>query len=188
MAESLEGCVTLALSTFRKSEKAVHAAIQKAKDTKKLLVVFVADVNLAQYFIGAELSLTMKETCEADLLKLHEKEGRGHVDEIAAKARLEDIEVKSVVQFGRFDAICPGLVKQEKPSLTVTTRSQRPEWVKRVFGVAVSELIEKAGCPVPGHLMFRGRQAAEVRSTLLTKRHCPAMDDKMNSALSGAWT
>ena len=134
MAESMEGCVMLALSTFRKSEKAVLTAIQKAKDIKKLVVVFVADVNLAQYFIGADLPPAMKETCEADLLKLHEKEGHGHVDEIAAKARLEGIEMKSVVEIGRFDTVCLDLVEKEKPSLIVTTRSQRPEWVKRVFG------------------------------------------------------
>jgi nucleotide-binding universal stress UspA family protein len=148
MAESMEGCVMLALSTFRKSEKAVDAAIQKAKDIKKLVVVFVADVNLAQYFIGAELSPTMREMCEADVLKLHEKEGREKVEEIATKARLEEIQMKSFIRVGQFAAVCLDLVKQKKPSLIVTTRSQRPEWVKRFFGAPVSELIEKAGCPV----------------------------------------
>ncbi len=148
MAESMEGCVMLALSTFRKSEKAVHTAIQRAKEVKKLLVVFVADMNLAQYFIGADLPPSTKEHCEADLLKLHEKEGIGHVEEIAAKARLEDIKMKSVVEIGRFDSVCLDLIEQEKPGLVVTTRSQRPEWVKKVFGAPVSELIEKAGCPV----------------------------------------
>ncbi len=42
MAGEMEGCVMLALSTFRKSEEAVHTAIQKAKVVKKLLLVFVA--------------------------------------------------------------------------------------------------------------------------------------------------
>ncbi len=148
MAESMEGCVMLALSTFRKSEKAVHTAIQRAKEVKKLLVVFVADVNLAQYFIGADIPPAMKEKCEADLLKLHEKEGYEHVEEIAAKARLEDIKIKSIVEIGRFDSVCLDLLEQEKPALIVTTRSERPEWVKKVFGAPVSDLIEKAGCPV----------------------------------------
>jgi nucleotide-binding universal stress UspA family protein len=150
MAEIMEGCVMLALSTFRKSEKAVDTAIQKAQSTKKLLVVFVADVNLARYFIGAEHGLLpdLKEMCEADLLKLHVKEGRGHVEIIAAKARSEGIEMKAIVQIGGFATVCLDLVKQEKPSLIVTTRSQRPEWVKRFFGAPVNELVEKAGCPV----------------------------------------
>jgi len=150
MAESMEGCVMLALSTFRKSEKAVYTAVQKAKSTRKLFVVFVADVNLARYFVGAEhgLSPQLKDTCEADLLELHEKEGRERVEEIAAKARLEDIEMRAVVQVGRFAHICLDLVNREKPSVIVTTRSQRPDWVKRFFGAPVNELVEKAGCPV----------------------------------------
>ncbi len=150
MAEIMEGCVMLALSTFRKSEKAVDTAIQKAKNIKKLLVVFVADVNLARYFIGAEHGPwpDLKEMCEADLLKLHEKEGRGYVELIAEKARLDGIEMKAIIQIGQFAVVCLDLVKQEKPSLIVTTRSRRPEWVKRFFGAPVNELIDKAGCPV----------------------------------------
>ena len=86
----------------------------------------------------------MKETCETDLLKVHEQEGRGHVEEIAAKARLENIEMKSEVQVGRFALVCLGLIEQVKPSLIVTTRSGRPEWVKKFFGAPVDELIKKA--------------------------------------------
>lgn len=150
MAESMEGCVMLALSTFRKSEQAIDAAIQKAKGPRKLLIVFVADVNLARYFIGAEdgLSPDLRDMCESDLLELHRKEGGRHVDEIAAKARMEDIEVKSFINIGRFASVCLDFVKEANPSLIVTTRSRRPEWVKRFFGAPVSELIEKAGCPV----------------------------------------
>ncbi len=151
MAETMEGPVMLALSTFRKSEKAVDTAIEKAKNIKKLLVVFVADVNLARYFIGAENRLSsdlLKGMCEADLLKLHVKEGHGHLQIVAEKARLEGIEMKAIVQIGRFAAVCLDLVEQEKPSLIVTTLSQRPEWARTFFGAPVNELIEKAGCPV----------------------------------------
>lgn len=150
MAGEMEGCVMLALSTFRKSEEAVHTAIQKAKVVKKLLLVFVADVNLARYFVGAEHAHwdQLQEMCEADLLKLHEGEGRGYLKEIADKARLEGIEVKCLTQIGRFAVVCLDLVNREKPSSIVTTRSRRPEWVKKFFGAPVDELIEKAGCPV----------------------------------------
>ena len=148
MDNTMEGCVMLALSTFRKSEAAVHTAIEKAKSIRKLCVVFVADMNLARYYIGAEIPPAMKEMYEEEILKLDEKEGLAHVEEIAAKARLQGIEMKSVVKIGRFALVCLDVVKQEKPSLIVTTRSQRAEWVKRVFGSPVNELIKKAGCPV----------------------------------------
>jgi nucleotide-binding universal stress UspA family protein len=145
----IEGCVVLALSTFRKSERAIDTAIQKAKSTGKLLVVFVADIDLANYFLGAEAEVlpALKEMCEADILKRNQEEGNNHVQMIAARARLENIETRSIIQVGEFAAVCLDVIKQEKPSLIVTTRSQRPEWVKKVFGAPVRELIEKAGCP-----------------------------------------
>jgi nucleotide-binding universal stress UspA family protein len=148
MANTMEGCVMLALSTFRKSDVAVHTAMQRAKSVRKLCVVFVADENLARYYIVSEIPPAYKEMYEAELLKLDEKEGLARVEEIAARARLESIEMKSVVRIGRFASVCLDVAQQEKPSLIVTTRSQRPEWVRRFFGSPVNVLIEKAGCPV----------------------------------------
>ncbi len=49
--------------------------------------------------------------CEADLLRLHEGEGRGYLKEIADKARLEGVEVKCLTQIGRFAVVCLDLVK-----------------------------------------------------------------------------
>ncbi|MGO9312851.1 MAG: universal stress protein [Syntrophobacteraceae bacterium] len=148
MANTMEGCVMLALSTFRKSEVAVHTAMQNAKRTRKLCVVFVADLNLAGYFIATEIPPAYKEMYEAEILKLDERVGLAHVEEIGAEARREGIEMKAVVKIGRFAVVCLDLVKEEKPSMIVTTRSQRPEWVRRLFGSPVDALIEKAGCPV----------------------------------------
>jgi nucleotide-binding universal stress UspA family protein len=148
--KSMGDCVMLALSTFRKSENAIDSAIARAREGKKLMVVYVADVNLARYFIGAEhgVTSTLKDICEADLLKQHKEVGLKHVGEIAEKAKREGIEVKTHVQIGRFAIVCLEIVQKEKPSIIVTTRSRRPEWVKKFFGAPVDELIAKATCPV----------------------------------------
>ena len=148
MANSMEGCVMLALSTFRKSEVAVQTAIEKSKGTKKLFVVFVADMNLARYYIANEVSPQHKQMYEAEILKLDEKNGLARVKQIAETACLEEIDMDSHVGIGRFGVVCLELVKQIKPSLIVTTRSNRPEWIKKIFGSPVNELVEKAGCPV----------------------------------------
>lgn len=148
MTTTMEGCVMLALSTFRKSGLAVQTAIEQAKSTKKLFVVFVADMNLARYYIASEVSPKYREMGEAEILNSHEKEGLAKVKEIAETACLEGIEMNSLVDIGRFGVVCLELVKQVKPSLIVTTRSNRPEWVKKIFGSPVNELVEKAGCPV----------------------------------------
>lgn len=148
--KDMVGCVMLALSTFRKSEKAIEVAIEKSRAMKKLMIVYVADVNLARYLVDVDLGLfgDLRESVESEVLKRHEKEGWEHVKEIVEKAGKEGIEAKTHVQVGRFALICLEVVEKEKPSVIVTTRSDRPAWVKRFFGAPVDDLIAKAACPV----------------------------------------
>lgn len=148
--KDMEGCVMLALSTFRKSEKAVDAAIEKGRENKKLMMVFVVDINVARYLVGVEeeFSLGLKETCEAELLEKAENEGRDQLAKIAKRAEQEGLQIKTLVQLGRFAVVCLDVASQAHPSLIVTTRSRRPEWVKKFFGAPVDELIAKADCPV----------------------------------------
>lgn len=147
---NMEGCVLLALSTFRRSEKAIEVAIEQAKENNKLSILHVADINLARYFIGVEHGITteLKELCEEDVLERHEKAGRLHIQAIVERASREGLEVATHSQVGRFAFVCLELAEAEKPSLIVTTRSQRPEWVRKFFGAPVDELIAKAKCPV----------------------------------------
>jgi nucleotide-binding universal stress UspA family protein len=146
----MEGCVMLALSTFRNSEKVIDVAIEKARDVKKLMVVFVVDVNLARYLVDVDHGMIpeYRETVESEVLKQHEREGRKHVAEIVEKAKKEGIEVKFHLQIGRFALVCLDVVQRTKPSLILTTRSNRPAWVKKFFGAPVDDLIARAGCPV----------------------------------------
>ena len=60
----MEGCVMLALSTFRRSEKAVAVAIEKCREVRNLMIVYVVDINVARYIIGAEEAFLfgLKET------------------------------------------------------------------------------------------------------------------------------
>lgn len=141
----------LALSTFRRSEKAIEVAMEKSREIKKLMVVYVVDIDVARYLVGLEdefLSIRLRETCESEMLEKAEKEAREHVATIAEKAEKEGIEVKTLVQRGEFAVVCLDVVNQLRPSLIVTTRSRRPAWVKKFFGAPVDELIAKAACPV----------------------------------------
>ena len=147
---NMEGCMMLALSTFRRSEKAIEVALEKSRETKKLMVVYVVDIDVARYFVGVEdeVSIKYRETCESEMLEKAEKEAREHVATIAKRAEKEGIEVKTLVQLGQFAVVSLDAVNRLRPSLIVTTRSRRPEWVKKFFGAPVDELIAKAGCPV----------------------------------------
>ena len=148
--KDMEGCVMLALSTFRKSEKTVDAAMEKCREIKKLVVVFVVDINVARYLVGVEeeFFIGLKDTCEAELLEKAEKEGKEELEKIAKRAGKEGFQVQTVVQLGRFALVCLDLANKVHPALIVTTRSRRPEWVKKFFGAPVDDLIGKAGCPV----------------------------------------
>ena len=148
--KTMEGCVMLALSTFRQSEKAIGTAVEQAKKVKKLMIVYVADVNLARYlsYVDQGLVPDLKKTCESELLQKHAKAGWEQVAPIVERAKQEGIEVKTHIQIGRFAIVCLDIVKQMQPSLIVTTRSKRPEWVRKFFGAPVDDLIAKAGCPV----------------------------------------
>ncbi|WAC08282.1 MAG: universal stress protein [Thermodesulfobacteriota bacterium] len=148
--KSMEGCVMLALSTFRRSEKAVAIAMEKCREIKNLMIVYVIDINVARYIVDAEeeFLIGLKEKTEAELLEKAEKDAREEVDKIAEEAKKKGIQVKTVLQLGRFAVVCLDVVKQAHPSVIVTTRSRRPEWVRKFFGSPVDELIAKAGCPV----------------------------------------
>jgi nucleotide-binding universal stress UspA family protein len=147
---NMEGCVMLALSTFRQSEKAIDIAIEKSRNVKRLMVVYVADVNLARYFVDVDTGLfgELRESCESEMLEQHEKAGRKHVAGITERAQKEGIEVDTHFEIGRFAIVCLDIVQQARPSLIVTTRSKRPEWVKKFFGAPVDDLTANAGCPV----------------------------------------
>jgi nucleotide-binding universal stress UspA family protein len=148
--DRMEGGIMLALSTFRRSEEAIDYAFNKSRESKKLMIVHVVDVNVARYVIGlgGEFIDGLKDSSEAEILKKSEEEAEEHVASIIQKAEALGIEVKSLNQVGRFAQVCLEVVKQIKPSMVVTTRSGRPAWVKKFFGSPVYELIQKAGCPV----------------------------------------
>ncbi len=142
--------IMLALSTFRQSNEAIRLAIEKAKEGKNLMVFFVADVNLARYLIGTDLGLfpELRESYEEEVLEKHRKSGEEIVKSITQKAEQYGIEVKTKVEIGRFALKCLEVVRQENPEVIITTRSRRPEWVKKFFGSPVDYLIANAGCPV----------------------------------------
>ena len=144
------GPVMLALSKFRQSEKAVDIAIEKAKDGGHLVIVYIVDVNLARYLIGTDIGIypEIQDSFEEDLLERYKKEGAEKVEAIMRKAKESDISVKTYVDIGRFAYRTLEIVEKEKPSLIITTRSNRPKWVRKLFGSPVDQLIERAKCPL----------------------------------------
>ena len=126
-----------ALSTFRESDKAIRLAIEESRKIRRLVVVFVADMNLARYFIGTDVGMfpELKESYEEEILKEHRRRGEEIAGSIAERAVEHGITVKTRAEIGRFALICLDVVRTETPQLIITTRSKRPKWVKRFFWV-----------------------------------------------------
>ncbi len=142
--------IMLALSTFRQSQVAVELAVEKAKKSKRLIVVYVVDVNLARYFIGTDIGScpALRDRCEEDLLSEHRQKAEQEVESIARMAEEHGMSVTSYVDTGRFAFECLKVIEKEKPELVITTRSNRPQWVKRFFGSPVDHIVDNAECPV----------------------------------------
>ena len=148
--EPASGLVMLALSTFRRSSKAVELALQRAEQTRRLAIVCVADVSLARYYIGTDIGLfpELRDRRERQVLEDHEQKCRQLAQTITERAVERGIEVSTHVQIGRFGLIAVEIMNRETPTVIITTRSRRPSWVKRFFGSPVDHLISHASCPV----------------------------------------
>jgi nucleotide-binding universal stress UspA family protein len=142
--------VMLALSTFRHSQKAIALALDRAESKERLIIAYVVDINLARYFIGSDVGIyeQLRSKCEREILQEHRRMARSRVKEIMKQAEDRSIESKVHVQTGRFALKILALAKTYRPELIVTTRSNRPKWVKQFFGSPVDKLIEQAPCAV----------------------------------------
>ncbi len=142
--------VMIALSTFRHSKKAVDLAIERARHGGQLIIVYIVDINLARYFIGSDVGLyeNLKSKCEQEILEDHRRIARSRVSAIVHQAEEQSIAVKNHVQTGRFALKTLALAETYQPEVIITTRSNRPKWVKRFFGSPVDTLIACASCPV----------------------------------------
>jgi nucleotide-binding universal stress UspA family protein len=90
----------------------------------------------------------LKEKAESEILKEHENQAKEKVDYIVSIAEKFGISVKTYIDTGRFGLKCVEIAKIENPELIITTRSKRPEWIKKLFGSPVDYLIKKSGCKV----------------------------------------
>ncbi len=142
--------VLLALSTFRHSDAAIEFATEKAAEGRDLVLAYIVDFNLARYYIGTDVGLypELQEQTRHELLEQHKHQADARAAELAERLRDRGVTVRVYVSIGRFAEQCLTLVEREHPDIIVTTRSERPNWVKKFFGSPVDRLRKKTDCPV----------------------------------------
>jgi nucleotide-binding universal stress UspA family protein len=146
-----DGPVLLALSTFRRSEEAEDKAIELMGDGGRLIIIYVADVDVARHLVGSDVGVFdgLREKTERELMKEHMDRGMEAEKRLVERAhRMGADNVESRVQIGHFANEVLKDVEKYKPKVIVTTRSSRPAWVRKLFGSHVDIIHEKTGCPV----------------------------------------
>ena len=149
-ASGSRGPVMLALSTFKYFDKAIEAAIEKASQCKKLIIVYGHEVSLWLYFLETDIGFypCWKEQCEKELLAEIYQQWAGKVEGIANRARAENLQVITYVRTERFRTLCMEVVKKEKPSLIITKKNLRPAWFRSFFGSPADYLASYTECSV----------------------------------------
>lgn len=144
------GPVMLALSTFKYSDIAIEAAIEKASEGKKLVIVYGHEVNLWLYFLETDVGFypCWKKQCEEELLAEIHRKWEGRIEDITNRARAKNLKVITHVQAQRFRTLCMEVVKKEKPSLIIIKKNLRPAWFRRFFGSTVDYLASHIECSV----------------------------------------
>jgi nucleotide-binding universal stress UspA family protein len=140
----------VALSSFRWSQDAIERAFQETEAGGVLVVAYVVDVSIAEYFTGMDVGLypDVMEACTRDLLKGHKDAGRAILKAIGVKARARQITVKTCLAVGRFAKELLRLIKANDPRVVITCRSRRPNWAQHLQGEAVTSIARHTGCPV----------------------------------------
>jgi nucleotide-binding universal stress UspA family protein len=144
------GPVLLALSSFRLSQKAIETAFSEAAKVNSIIISFIVDVNLHRYLLTSDLMATteLEHEYEQEMLDDYKEKGEKLVKDLEAIAQEAGLTYKSYFAIGRFGLINEEIAKKEQPSLIVTTRTNRPQWVKLLFGSPVSYLISRVSCKV----------------------------------------
>jgi len=142
--------VMLALDTFKHSNKAIETALEKAKQCKKLVIVYAADVNLNGYFIASGVGLypEWKKQCEQELLRQIEQKCKKKIEIVAQKATAQGLHVVTYVRAGHFMSLCSEISEKENPFLIITTRSHRSSWSRLLCHRPIDRLVAYAKCPV----------------------------------------
>jgi len=142
--------VMLALSTFKYSDKAIEAAIEKANQCKKLIIVYGHQINLWLYFLETDIGFypCWKEQCEKELLAEIHQQWEQKIKSIANRAKAENLLVTTYVRAERFRTLCMNVVNKENPSLIITQKTLRPSWFRRFFGSPTDYLASHTECSV----------------------------------------
>jgi nucleotide-binding universal stress UspA family protein len=148
------GYLMLVLSPTRHNPKSVDLAVSMAQSSRRpLLAVFVIDTKVANAISGRIVDIgflgdKVSERLKATILKEYEARGRRELEEVKERAQELGIECDTMVSRGDFVEECLRIAREKKVEDMVVSRAERSKVSRKLFGSAVTELLERAVCPV----------------------------------------
>jgi nucleotide-binding universal stress UspA family protein len=143
--------ILLALSTFRQSDSLIQKAIQLARqEGRKLIVLFIIDINLARYLIDSQTiaGTHFRQKCEKEMLAEYKEMAVAKVDAIVLQTKEVGVPCETIIITGRFGIETVKMIQERTPEKVLLTRSKRPQWMRQLFGSPVDYIIKHANCPV----------------------------------------
>lgn len=140
--------ILLALSSFRyKDEEVEHALKLCEEHDARLVTVFVVDVNPAHYLAGsgAVVGSSLREDLEHGIMQEYQERAEEVLERVCAAAEARGVECESVLRTGVFAEEVRAVMARCGPRVIVVTRSERPDWLRRLFGSPVDSLCDELG-------------------------------------------
>lgn len=148
------GTVMLILSPTRHNPKSVDLALSLVKKTgRSLLAVFIVDTKVSEAisgrivdigFLGDRVSTQLKNAILSD----YETRGRRELQDVKQRTERLGIDCETLVGKGDFVEESLRIAAERHVEDIVVSRAERSNLSRKLFGSAVNELLERAGCPV----------------------------------------
>jgi len=105
----------------------IELALEKAEDSKFLILVYVIKVNLNKYFVETDAGLypDLKKECEKELLDKYREDSGKEIKKIIDRANSQGIKVKEYIQTETFSLENNEIIISEKPALIVLSYSKK---------------------------------------------------------------
>ena len=129
------GPVMLVLFSKDNPDKAIELALEKAGESKVLILVYVIKTNLGLYFVETDAGLypALKKECEIEILDKYKEDAKKEIEKIVKRATSNGIHIKKYIQTERFSLKNNKTIHTEKPALIILSPSKKPFLFRKFF-------------------------------------------------------
>lgn len=144
--------VLLILSVEQQRSKTIQRAVELAKERDaELVVLMVVDnhwANTVMRMLAEDSGVgnVPADKLSSTILRLYSVRGLEKLHEAEARAEHADVPCREIIREGDFIEAVLDVMREEEPSVAVTTRRPQSRFSRLFFGSVLSQLEKKAPC------------------------------------------